>query len=46
MHFLVFSFQESTAQAFANDRMIADGDVSSAIRLSALFKQDGSVNPT
>lgn len=29
---LVF-FQESTAQAFANDRMIADGDVSAAIRL-------------
>ena len=25
--FLVFSFQESTAQAFAHDRMIADGDV-------------------
>ncbi|WP_407639241.1 hypothetical protein [Acinetobacter larvae] len=31
--FLVFSFQEGTAQAFANDRMVADGDVSSAIRL-------------
>ena len=31
--FLVFSFQESTAQAFANDRMIADGDLSYAIRL-------------
>lgn len=31
--FLVFSFQESTAQAFANDRMIADGDVAHAIRL-------------
>ncbi len=31
--FLVFSFQESTAQAFAHDRMIADGDVSYAIRL-------------
>lgn len=31
--FLVFSFQESTAQAFANDRMIADGDTSTAIRL-------------
>jgi len=35
--FLVFSFQESTAQAFANDRMIADGDVSSAIRLVRCF---------
>jgi|GEM_PF-61160 len=31
--FLVFSFQESTAQAFANDRMIADGEVNYAIRL-------------
>lgn len=31
--FLVFSFQEGTAQAFANDRMIADGNVSHAIRL-------------
>lgn len=31
--FLVFSFQESTAQAFANDRMIADGELSAAIRL-------------
>lgn len=31
--FLVFYFQESTAQAFANDRMIADGDVAHAIRL-------------
>ena len=31
--FLVFSFQESTARAFANDRMIADGEVSAAIRL-------------
>jgi len=31
--FLVLAFQESTAQAFANDRMVADGDVSHAIRL-------------
>lgn len=31
--FLVLSFQESTARAFANDRMIADGEVSAAIRL-------------
>lgn len=31
--FLVFSFQESTSRAFANDRMIVDGDVSFAIRL-------------
>lgn len=31
--FLVFSFQESTVQAFANDRMYVDGDVAHAIRL-------------
>ena len=31
--FLVLSFQEATARAFANDRMVADGDVSNAIRL-------------
>jgi hypothetical protein len=31
--FLVFSFQESTARAFANDRLIADGEVGYAIRL-------------
>lgn len=31
--FLLLSFQESTAQAFAHDRMVADGDVSHAIRL-------------
>jgi hypothetical protein len=31
--FLVMSFQESTAQAFANDRMVADGDVAVATRL-------------
>ncbi|MEL0027576.1 MAG: hypothetical protein VW625_02755 [Perlucidibaca sp.] len=31
--FLVFSFQEGTAQAFANDRMIADGNLSHAVRL-------------
>lgn len=31
--FLVFSFQEGTARAFANDRMVADGDLAFAIRL-------------
>jgi len=31
--FLVFSFQEGTARAFANDRIVVDGDVSHAIRL-------------
>ena len=31
--FLVFSFQEGTARAFANDRMYIDGDVSDALRV-------------
>lgn len=31
--FLVFSFQEGTARAFANDRMYVDGDVSHAVRV-------------
>ncbi len=31
--FRVLSFQESTARAFANDRMIVDGDISFAIRM-------------
>ncbi|MFZ5722860.1 MAG: hypothetical protein ACOY33_04270 [Pseudomonadota bacterium] len=31
--FLVFSFQEGTARAFANDRMFVDGEISHAIRL-------------
>lgn len=29
--FLIFSFQESTAQAFARDRAVADGDVADAL---------------
>ena len=44
--FLVFSFQESTSQAFANDRMIADGDVSYAIRLvRCLNKMESLILP-
>ncbi len=44
--FLVFSFQESTAQAFANDRMIADGDVAHAIRLvRCLNKMEALILP-
>jgi len=31
--FLVFSFQEGTARAFANDRLYVDGNISHAIRL-------------
>lgn len=44
--FLVFSFQESTAQAFANDRMVADGDLSHAIRLvRCLNKMEALILP-
>lgn len=44
--YLVFSFQESTAQAFANDRMIADGDLSYAIRLvRCLNKMESLILP-
>ncbi len=44
--FLVFSFQEGTAQAFANDRMIADGEVSYAIRLvRCLNKMEALILP-
>ena len=44
--FLVFSFQESTAQAFAHDRMIADGDLSYAIRLvRCLNKMEALILP-
>lgn len=44
--FLVFSFQEGTARAFANDRMIADGEVSHAIRLvRCLDKMEALILP-
>lgn len=44
--FLVFSFQEGTARAFANDRMIADGEVSYAIRLvRCLDKMEALILP-
>ena len=44
--FLVFSFQESTAQAIAHDRMIADGDVGYAIRLvRCLNKMEALILP-
>lgn len=44
--FLVFSFQEGTARAFANDRMIADGDVSYAIRMvRCLNKMEALILP-
>ncbi len=44
--FLVFSFQESTTQAFANDRMVADGDVGYAVRLvRCLNKMEALILP-
>ncbi|MDV2470065.1 hypothetical protein QR674_13850 [Acinetobacter chinensis] len=44
--FLVFSFQESTALAFAHDRMIADGDLAHAIRLvRCLNKMEALILP-
>ena len=44
--FLVFSFQEGTARAFANDRMVADGEVSHAIRLvRCLNKMEALILP-
>jgi hypothetical protein len=35
--FLVLSFQEKTSVAFANDRMLVDGDVSYAIRMTRIL---------
>lgn len=44
--FLVFSFQEGTAQALANDRMIVDGETSYAIRLvRCLNKMEALILP-
>jgi len=44
--FLVLTFQEGTARAFANDRMIADGEVSHAIRLvRCLDKMEALILP-
>lgn len=41
--FLVFSFQEGTARAFANDRMYVDGNISHAIRLVRCLNRMESV---
>ena len=41
--FLVFSFQEGTARAFANDRMVVDGDVAHATRLVRCLNRMESV---
>jgi hypothetical protein len=37
--FLVLSFQESTARAFANDRMIVDGEISHALKMVRCLNQ-------
>jgi len=44
--FMVFAFIESTARSFANDRMIADGELSHAIRLvRCLNKMEAIILP-
>lgn len=35
----IFTFQESTAQAFANDRMTVDGDIAFAVRFVRILNQ-------
>lgn len=37
--FLVLSFQEQTAIAFANDRMLVDGDIGYAIRMTRILNR-------
>lgn len=37
--FLVLSFQEKTSVAFANDRMLVDGDLSYAIRMTRILNR-------
>lgn len=37
--FLVLSFQEKTSVAFANDRMLVDGDVSYAVRMTRILNR-------
>jgi len=37
--FLVLSFQEKTAEAFANDRMLVDGDISQAVRMTRILNR-------
>lgn len=44
--YMVLSFQESTAQAFAHDRMIVDGNLSYAVRLvRCLNKMEALILP-
>lgn len=37
--FLVLSFQEKTSEAFANDRMLVDGDLGHALRMTRVLNQ-------
>lgn len=37
--FLVLSFQEKTSVAFANDRMLVDGDISFAVRMTRVLNR-------
>ncbi|MCK7548178.1 hypothetical protein ACFQGA_13135 [Marinobacter koreensis] len=37
--FLVLSFQEKTAEAFAHDRMLVDGDLSYAVRMTRVLNR-------
>ncbi|WP_250657784.1 hypothetical protein [Alkalimarinus coralli] len=37
--FLVLSFQESTSEAFANDRMMVNGDISYALRVTRILNR-------
>lgn len=37
--FLVLSFQEKTAEAFANDRMLVDGDIGYALRMTRVLNR-------
>jgi hypothetical protein len=37
--FLVFSFQEGTARAFANDRMFVDGQIAVAVRIVRVLER-------
>lgn len=37
--FLVLSFQEKTSEAFANDRMLVDGDLGHALRMTRILNR-------
>lgn len=41
--FLVLSFQEKTTEAFANDRMVVDGDIGLAVRMTRILNRMESI---